>query len=85
MPVRRDTLQNLLRALPDLPIGAVTVVGVDDFALRRGCIAEATGEPRSPPAKPNPSWPRKFEASKAVCAAVRRFLVGFQQVIGDVS
>jgi transposase len=36
MPVRRDTLLNLLRALPDPPIGEVTVVGVDDFALRRG-------------------------------------------------
>ncbi|CRK59259.1 Mobile element protein [Alloactinosynnema sp. L-07] len=32
----RDTLLRLVRALPDPPIGAVTVLGVDDFAIKRG-------------------------------------------------
>jgi len=36
MPSSRDTLLRLVRAVPDPPIGAVTVLGVDDFAIRRG-------------------------------------------------
>jgi transposase len=32
----RDTLLRLVRALPDPPVGAVTVLGVDDFAIKRG-------------------------------------------------
>ncbi|WP_433626380.1 ISL3 family transposase [Nocardia sp. CA-120079] len=32
----RDTLLRLIRGLPDPPVGAVTVLGVDDFAIRRG-------------------------------------------------
>nr|WP_052477711.1 transposase [Kibdelosporangium sp. MJ126-NF4]CEL13423.1 Transposase [Kibdelosporangium sp. MJ126-NF4]CTQ99112.1 Transposase [Kibdelosporangium sp. MJ126-NF4] len=32
----RDTLLRLVRALPDPPIGAVTILGVDDFAIKRG-------------------------------------------------
>src|SRR5882724_564210 len=36
MPVGYDTLLRLLRAQPDPPVGQVTVVGVDEFALRKG-------------------------------------------------
>lgn len=36
LPTGRDTLLRLVRALPDPPVGAVTVLGVDDFAIRRG-------------------------------------------------
>jgi hypothetical protein len=36
MAVSRSTLLRLIRALPDPPIGQVTVLGVDEFALRRG-------------------------------------------------
>jgi transposase len=34
--VGRDTLLRLVRALPDPPAGEVRVLGVDDFAVRRG-------------------------------------------------
>ncbi|HEY7815960.1 MAG TPA: ISL3 family transposase [Nakamurella sp.] len=36
MGVSRSTLLRLIRALPDPPVGLVTVLGVDEFALRRG-------------------------------------------------
>ncbi|WP_327002719.1 ISL3 family transposase [Dactylosporangium sp. NBC_01737] len=36
MPASRHRLIRLVRALPDPPVGVVTVLGVDDFAVRRG-------------------------------------------------
>jgi hypothetical protein len=36
VPVAKDTLLRLLRALPEEPVGQVRVLGVDDFAVRRG-------------------------------------------------
>ncbi|HZM66874.1 MAG TPA: ISL3 family transposase, partial [Nakamurella sp.] len=35
MEVSRSTLLRLIRGLPDPPVGLVTVLGVDEFALRR--------------------------------------------------
>jgi len=36
MGVSRSTLLRMIRALPDSPVGSVAVLGVDEFALRRG-------------------------------------------------
>ena len=36
MPTGRDRVLRLVRAVPDPPIGDITVLGVDDFAIMRG-------------------------------------------------
>src|SRR3989442_15047806 len=36
MPTSRSTLLRMVRALPERPIDTPTVLGVDEFALRRG-------------------------------------------------
>ena len=36
LAARRSSMLRLIRSLPDPDDGAVTVLGVDDFALRRG-------------------------------------------------
>jgi len=36
MPVSRSTLLRLIRRSPDPPVGPVTALGVDEFAVRRG-------------------------------------------------
>ncbi|MEV4172485.1 transposase [Nonomuraea sp. NPDC049709] len=38
MPACRDTLIRLVRALPKPPAAASTVIGVDDFALRKCAV-----------------------------------------------
>jgi transposase len=35
LPVSRSTMLRLVRAIPEPEVGAVAVLGVDDFALRR--------------------------------------------------
>jgi len=77
MVTSRSTLLRLLRALPDPPEYPVTVLGVDDFAIRRGqnygtvlidCQDGRVVDPLSGrDAAPLAAWPAEHAKPQAIC------------------
>jgi len=77
MRAGRDTLLNLLRAVPDPRPGTVEILGIDDFWLRRGqvygtvLLDMATGQPvdvlPGRDAQPVAQWLRAHPGVRIVC------------------
>ena len=77
MTASRDTLLNLLRAVPDPQPGTVEILGIDDFSLRRGqvygtvLLDMATGDPvdvlPGRDAGPVTDWLRANPSVRVVC------------------
>ncbi|MET8053980.1 transposase family protein [Streptosporangium sp. NPDC005286] len=73
MPVAKDTLLRLVRSVPEPPVGAVRVVAVDDFALRRRKHRRRTGNRVccTPHVPPRFCWRRVWRRFVAVRPALR--------------
>lgn len=77
MTASRDTLLNLLRAVPDPQPGTVEILGIDDFSLRRGqvygtvLLDMTTGQPvdvlPGRDAGPVTDWLRAHPSVRIVC------------------
>ncbi|WP_232535605.1 transposase family protein [Nocardia terpenica] len=69
LPASRDTLLRLIRALPDPPVGAITALGVDDFAVKRSRKYATYAGHDHPPARRRPRRARGRPAGGMADAA----------------